>query len=70
MFEEDCFNIGINGGCGINCPVFLDGKCTEYLELIEDVEESKKEEILFPYKIRQNEQFYKGYKKSMKGSHE
>ena len=25
--RSDCFDIGIWGGCGINCPVFLRGGC-------------------------------------------
>jgi hypothetical protein len=24
-----CFNIGSGGGCGVECPAFLDGECTE-----------------------------------------
>jgi hypothetical protein len=26
---SDCFVIGINGDCGIDCPVFMSGKCGE-----------------------------------------
>ncbi len=28
-----CFDIGIWGGCGVNCPAFLDGECEEPQEI-------------------------------------
>ena len=42
----DCFDVGIWGGCGINCPVFLRGDCNEPQELIEEsVEEMPQDDI-------------------------
>jgi hypothetical protein len=34
-----CFNIGMWGGCGVNCEAFIDGEC-------EQPEEISKEEII------------------------
>ena len=35
-----CFDIGIWGGCGVNCPAFLDGECDEPQEITkEEIEE-------------------------------
>jgi len=28
-----CFDIGTWGGCGVSCPAFLDGECTEPQEI-------------------------------------
>lgn len=28
-----CFDIGIWGGCGVNCPAFMDGECSEPQEI-------------------------------------
>jgi hypothetical protein len=28
-----CFDIGSGGGCGVECPAFLDGECPEPQEL-------------------------------------
>ena len=28
-----CFDIGTWGGCGVNCPAFLDGECSEPQEI-------------------------------------
>ena len=28
-----CFDIGMNGGCGVLCPVFVEGDCGEPQEL-------------------------------------
>lgn len=33
---SDCFVVGINGGCGHTCPVFLDGLCEELGEMTKD----------------------------------
>jgi len=27
--DETCFSVGMGGGCGVNCPVFLRGDCGE-----------------------------------------
>lgn len=32
----DCFDVGIWGGCGYNCPIFLRGDCEESQELVGD----------------------------------
>ncbi len=37
-----CFNVGISGGCGPECFVYLNGKCSEPQEMLEQLE-SKKE---------------------------
>lgn len=31
---SDCFNVGISGGCGPNCFVYLEGRCEEPQEMI------------------------------------
>lgn len=36
---SDCFNVGISGGCGVDCFVFVDGQCG-------DPQEFKKEHII------------------------
>lgn len=30
---SDCFNVGIAGGCGLDCFVFIDGECPEEQEV-------------------------------------
>jgi hypothetical protein len=30
---SDCFNVGISGGCGVECFVFLSGQCDEPQEI-------------------------------------
>lgn len=35
-----CFDIGMSGSCGIECPLFLSGECDEPQEMIEDVIEN------------------------------
>ena len=32
---SECFNVGISGGCGPDCFVYLKGKCDEPQEMIE-----------------------------------
>lgn len=32
---SDCIKIGLSGGCGINCPLFLGGECEESGEILE-----------------------------------
>ena len=34
--RSDCFDVGMWGGCGLECPVFLRGDCGEPQELIDD----------------------------------
>lgn len=34
-----CYVVGINGGCGLECPVFQAGDCEELGSLLEDLEE-------------------------------
>lgn len=31
-----CFVVGINGDCGLECPVFLDGECEEIGDITQD----------------------------------
>lgn len=33
---SDCEVVGINGNCGIYCPVFMDGDCETQLEMWRD----------------------------------
>ena len=35
-----CEVVGINGGCGMDCPVFRDGDCKETGDLLEAVRDS------------------------------
>lgn len=32
---NECFNVGISGGCGISCYIYLDEGCSDLEELIE-----------------------------------
>jgi len=50
-----CFNIGTWGGCGTECPAFLDGEC----EAIEDTLKELKEEDEEEYERLKEEGFYK-----------
>lgn len=34
-----CFNVGISGGCGPDCFVYLNGECDEPQEMIERLDE-------------------------------
>ena len=53
--EETCFHMSMNGRCGLDCPVFLRGKCDEPDDLLEDLmkstkfSEMQKKEILVDY---------------------
>ena len=38
-----CFNIGISGGCGIDCFVYRRGECTEPGEMLEQLQSGKRE---------------------------
>ena len=49
-----CFDIGIWGGCGISCPEFLDGNCTEPQEI-------KKSELINEYGIEETEEILSQY---------
>ena len=31
---SECFNVGISGGCGLNCFVYLKGECDEPQEML------------------------------------
>jgi hypothetical protein len=33
--NNECFNVGISGRCGPDCPVYLKGECDEPEEMIE-----------------------------------
>lgn len=51
--ESRCFDIGIRGGCGVNCPAFLDGECDEPQEIskqeVIDEHGEKADEVLELY---------------------
>ncbi|MEC2463409.1 hypothetical protein P9X10_00660 [Bacillus cereus] len=34
----DCETVGLSGGCGIECHVYLDGKCEVHEEMIDSLE--------------------------------
>ncbi|WP_257154793.1 hypothetical protein [Bacillus toyonensis] len=33
----DCETVGLSGGCGVDCHVYLDGKCQEHEEMIPEL---------------------------------
>ncbi len=37
---SECFNVGIGGGCGPDCFVYLKGKCDEPQEMLEQLDEA------------------------------
>ena len=39
---SDCFNVGISGGCGLDCFAYLAGDCDESQEAIERLDTKKK----------------------------
>lgn len=46
-----CFNVGISGGCGPDCFVYLDGECDvsgEMIERLEGQEETDRHYMLYP----------------------
>lgn len=51
---SDCFNVGISGGCGIDCFVYLEGRCDVSSEMIPRLE--NKEEIKLHYEIYPDDQ--------------
>lgn len=40
---SDCFNVGISGGCGPECFVYLEGKCKEHIEMISRLDSEQME---------------------------
>ena len=44
-----CFNVGISGGCGPSCFVYLKGECEEPQEMIERLDDDgiKKHHVLY-----------------------
>lgn len=46
---SECFNVGISGGCGPDCFVYLKGECDEPQGMIErlDADGLKKHQILY-----------------------
>ena len=52
MYDDDayhhsCHSVGINGGCGYDCPVFLRGDCDIEDEMIEHaLEDGMKEDLI------------------------
>ena len=47
---SECFNVGISGGCGPECFVYLNGECDEPQEMLErlDEDEIKRHYELYP----------------------
>lgn len=47
-----CFNVGISGGCGLTCYVYLDGECGNPDEMypFDDIEDEELHERLYPKK--------------------
>ena len=47
---DDCFNVGISGGCGPGCFVYLEGRCKEPDEMIPRLpgDELKRHRDLYP----------------------
>lgn len=47
---DDCFNVGISGGCGPDCFVYLEGRCGEPQEMIPHLtdEEKRVHAVLYP----------------------
>ena len=37
---SECFNVGISGGCGPDCFVYLKGECDEPQEMIEQLDDA------------------------------
>ncbi len=40
---DGCHVVGINGGCGRDCPVYLEGDCEEYEEFASEFENDEQE---------------------------
>jgi hypothetical protein len=50
--RSDCFDVGMWGGCGIECPVFLRGDCGEPQELkdeLNELDEEDREKVIKAY---------------------
>jgi hypothetical protein len=48
--RDRCFDVGIWGGCGATCPVFVDGECEEPQEITKKEvidEQGKDAELIF-----------------------
>jgi hypothetical protein len=47
---DDCFNVGISGGCGPVCFVYLEGRCGEPAEMLPRLtgDELKRHAELYP----------------------
>jgi len=42
---SDCHKVGISGGCGLECWVYLDGRCEVHDEMVSQIEtEEEKQE--------------------------
>ena len=58
--EDTCHDIGISGGCGCDCPVFLDGRCEEDHEMLQNLIEtyielkSKNKELTRELRLERN----------------
>jgi hypothetical protein len=50
IVTDPCFNVGISGGCGLECFVYLNGECGEPDEMLSGLtqEEMARHEELYP----------------------
>lgn len=54
---DGCFTVGISGGCGTECWVYLEGKCKEPQEMIPRLEtDEEKEEYRLMYGVKEDKQ--------------
>ncbi|MCK4668268.1 hypothetical protein KAU33_16065 [Candidatus Dependentiae bacterium] len=49
---DECFNVGISGGCGKDCFVYLKGECDESLEIVGEL---NADETLRHYRLYPND---------------
>ena len=52
----DCFNVGISGGCGPDCFVYLEGRCEEPDEMLPGMTNPELEAHYELYPKKDNEQ--------------
>lgn len=56
IVSDGCFNVGMNGGCGVECPVFVKGDCENsdkfsHADLLKVYDEETAQEIVEYYPI-------------------
>lgn len=51
---SDCFNVGISGGCGVDCFVFVSGEC-------ENAQEFKKEHVIQFHGLNESKEILEQY---------